>query len=398
MSRIRLIASSDDFLLEERLAAAVSELAAGLGGVEPELLGAETTPETVATELVSRSLFAAERLLVVGDIRSWLDAPAPPGTKVDREEAPDPGPLLQVLAEGLPEGVALVLGAWCGRKPAGELVSAVEAAGSFEWVALPPPPKPWEDAVLSREQRAVLEAVLRRAAGGVVFDRAATSMLLDRLGFAPRLLVSEVRKLAGAAGSEAVDEGLVRRLTFPRERSVEVVRDAVLGRRLEPLLDLISAAEAGEPINDWQGQRLEVDALGPILVGMTASLLLQMLYLRRLVAGTPAEAELAPARTSRKGWYNESFKSGLAPALTARLSDDAPSPLARPGAKPPSPFSLGAVFAGAGRYADDELTAAIASLTRVESGIRQEAVCLATLTAWLTETVGGEPGRAVGQR
>jgi hypothetical protein len=398
MSRIRLIASSDDFLLEERLTAAVAELAVELGGVEPEPLDAEATPEAVATELVSRSLFATERLLVVGDVRSWLDAPAPPGTKTDREEPPDLRPLLQVLAEGPPEGVALVLGAWCGRKPTGELVTAVEAAGTFEWVALPPPPKPWEDAALSREQRAVLEQVLRRAAGVVVFDRAATSLLLDRLGFAPRLLVQEVRKLAGAAGAQTVDEALVRRLTFPRERSVEVVRDAVLGRRIEPLLDLIAAAEAGEPVNDWQGQRLDIDALGAILIGTIGNLLLQMLYLRRLVAATPAEAELAPKRTSRDGWYNRRFKSDLGPVLTARLNDDAPSPLARPGGKPPSVFSLGAVFAGAGRYADDELAAAIAHLTRVEHGLRQEGVRLAALTVWLTDLIGGGPDRAGDQR
>ena len=363
MSRIHLIAASDDYLLEERLGVVVAEVCADLGGVDPEIQADETTPESVATELVSPSLFASDRVLVVPDVRIWLGAPAPAGLKAGKVAVPDLKPLLQVLSEGVPKGMTLVMGAWCGRKPTGELVEAVENAGVFQWIPLPPPPKPWEDAVLSSEQRQVLETVIRRAANGATFSREAMQMLLERLGFAPRLLVQEVRKLIGAAGDSEVDEALVRRLTFPRERSLEVVRDAVLARELEPLLDLVAAASSGSPVNNWQGQRLDAGGLGPVLFGQVTNLQHQMLYARR-------------------------FKNDLAPELIARLKEDAPSPMFRPGGKPPTPFSLGAVFAGAGRYSDDELVASIAGAVSVESGIRQQTFGLETLTAWLAGFVG----------
>jgi len=152
MPRIRLIAASDDYLLEERLDAAVAEVSAELGGVEPEVQGSDATPESVATELVSPSLFAAERLLVVPDAREWLGAPPPAGFKQGDETALDAGPLLEVIAGGVPDGMALVMGAWCGRKPGGTLVEAIDSAGSFLWIPLPPRPKPWEDAILSDQQ------------------------------------------------------------------------------------------------------------------------------------------------------------------------------------------------------------------------------------------------------
>jgi hypothetical protein len=389
MARIRLIAASDDYLLEQRLGAAVADVCADLGGVVPELQGDEATPESVATELVSPSLFASDRVLVAPDVRVWLGAAAPAGFKDGKTAAPDVTPLLHVLAEGLPEGMALVMGAWCGRKPTGELVEAVDRVGSFEWVPLPPPPKPWEDAVLSIEQRQVLEAVVSRAADGVTFSRRAMLMLLERLGFAPRLLVQEVRKLAGAAGGSEVDETLVRRLTFPRERSLEVVRDAVLDRELEPLLDLVAAASSGAPVNNWQGQRLEPGALGPILYSQVTNLQHQMLYLRRVARAAGLERDMAPDQTSRSRWYAGRFKNDLAPELVTRLKQDAPSPMIRPGGKPPTPFSLGAVFRGAGRYSDDELAASIADAGTVESGIRQQTFGLETLTAWLSSFVGG---------
>jgi hypothetical protein len=387
MSRVHLIASSDDFLLEQRLTAAIELECAELGNVEPEIQPDGATPESVATELVSPSLFAASRVLVVPDAREWLGASAPPGQGTGATEPPDSEPLIRVLSDGVPDGMALVLGAWCSRKPAGPLVEALGDAGQVDWIGLPPPPKPWEDAVLSAEQRRVMEAVLEQAAAGVVFSPRARRLLLDRLGFAPRLLVAEVRKLA-AAGGTAVDEDLVRQLTFPRERSLEVVRDAVLDRRLEPLLDLVAAAGAGEPINDWRGQRIEPGGFVRVLYPMIANLQIQMLYLRRVAGSMGLEREMAPERTSVGGWYGKRFKGGIAPDLLDRLSTEGPSPLFRPGVKPPSPWTLGRLFAGAGRYTDIELCSAVADAGSVEVRIRSERQALDALTSWIAAVVG----------
>lgn len=393
MPRIRLIAASDDFLLEERLAAAVDDVSAELGGVEPEVVPEETTPESIATELVSPSLFAADRLLVVRDARTWLGAPPPAGDGRTEETEPDVGPLLRVLENGVPEGVGLVIGAWCGRKPSGKLVDALKKAGEASWIPLPPPPKPWEDAALSREQRQVLEGVVHRAAGEVRFSRRAMRLLLERLGFAPRLLVQEVRKLTAAVAGGEVDEALVRRLVFPRERSLEVVRDAVLDRRLPPLLDLIAAAASGSPVNDWQGRRIAPRKFGPKLLGMVSNLQQQMLYLRRLVAETSLADELDPAAVKTNSWYAQRFKNGVAPRLLEHIDRDAPSPLRSPSGRPPKPFALGGIFRGAAQYTDAELVAAIATGAAVESELRLNDgdIHLEPLTVWLSACVGAGP-------
>jgi hypothetical protein len=385
MSRLALIASRDDYLLEESVARAVDEAVASVGGVEPEVLPDDVTPETVAVELRSPSLFSPTRALVVPEVRSWLRAPAPPGAATDEREV-DVEPLLSALADGVPEGVALVMGAWCGRRPKGPLVAAVESGGRFEWIPVPEPPKPWEDVTLSDEQRKALQRVLVKASQGVRFTADAERLLLERLGFHPRLLVQEARKLATAAsdGGE-VDEGLVRQLTFPRERSLEVVRDAVLRRDACALLDLIDAAAAGVPVRDWQGRQLDGGGLSTVVFAQVFNLVLQLLFLRRTAVAVGMEEELDPVRTSDRAWHSRQFKGRLAPLLLDRLRELSPTPLDR-GGKLPTPWSLGGLFAGAGRYREDELVAALAAGGAVEANLRGP-LAPEALSAWLTRFI-----------
>jgi len=379
---LTLIASSDDYLLEDHLQRAVEATAEALGGVDPEFLPEDVTPETVAVEVQSPSLFNPTRVLVLPEIRRWLDAPAPPGAPKSTAEA-DVGPLVAELGKGLPDGIGVVMGAWCGRQPKGPLVTSVQAAGRFEWVPVPSPPKPWEDAVLSNEQRRVLREVLGRAAGGVRFSSAAENLLLERLGFAPRQLVTEVGKLAAAAGvGVEVDEELVRELTFPRERSLEVVRDAVLQREVAPLLDLLAAAAGGMPIADWRGQRLDPGRLPLVLFPQIFDLVRQMLFLRRTAAATGHLDEMDPKTTSHRGWYGRRFKEGILPELTSALEADGSTPLTKRG-KPPTQWTLGQLFSGAGHYRDEELVAALAVGGEVETQLRGN-MPLAALTVWLT--------------
>jgi hypothetical protein len=379
LCRLSLIASSDDYLLEDSLKRTLSEASAALDGVDPEYLADEVTPEAVAVELCSPSLFSATRVLVVRDVRSWLDASAPPDApKLERVE--DVDALVTAISEGVPEGVALVMGAWCRTKPKGALIDAVKAAGRCEWISLPEPPKPWEDVLLSDEQRSVLRGLLTTAVGELRFTPAAERLLMERLGFAPRLLVAEAAKLAAAAGEDAeVDEELVRQLTFPRERSLEVVRDAVLQRDARTLLDLLGAVSVGIPVTDWQGKRLDSAGLAAVLFAQVANLLTQLLYLRQVAIAAGLEDELEPSRTGERAWYQRRFKTGLATVLLERL--DASSPLAR-GGKSPTAWSLGQLFAGAGRYDDDLLVSALAESGAVEAGLRGP-LALENLSAWI---------------
>jgi hypothetical protein len=392
LSRLALIASRDDYLLDESFSRALEEASAALDGVEPEVMPDDVTPETVAMELRSPSLFSPTRVLAVPDVRSWLGAPAPPGAPSGDSEV-DVEPLLTVLADGVPDGVALVMGAWCGRRPKGPLVEAVESTGRFEWIPVPEPPKPWEDVLLSDGQRAALRRVLAAAAQGARFTPDAERLLLERLGFHPRLLVQEARKLITAAGEGGeVGEQLVRELTFPRERSLEVVRDAVLKRDLRALLDLVGAAAAGVPVRDWQGRRLGSGRLPPIVFAQVFNLVQQLLFLRRTVVALGLEDELDPARTSRRGWHGRRFKGRLAPGLLDRLRELSPTPLDRDG-KLPTAWSLGGLFAGAGRYREDELVAALAVGGAVETSLRGS-LGLEVLSGWVTRFMGSESSAA----
>ncbi len=382
MSRLALIASSNDYLVEESLQEAVNVACDELGGCEPELLPSDVTPEQVAIELRSPSLFTPTRVLVAQEVRWWLDTTTPAGAL--NEKGPhELEPLLEVLGEGVPDGTALVMGAWCGRKPKGPLVTAVDGAGGFRWIPLPDPPKPWEDVQLSADQRRVLSELLARVSGEIRFEGGAKTLLLERLGFDPRRLIQEARKLATAAGAGSVDEALVRRLVLPRERSLEVVRDAVLQRDAAPLMELISSAAAGLTVNDWQGRPMSPDRLGVALCGQLFNLLLQLLFLRRLAvkAGIP---DMGAERTSGGGWYKSVFTPKLAPLLTEQLGDAGLTPLGRKG-KPPTNWNLGQLYRGASLYEEDGLVTALAAAGEVETAQRG-ALGLEALSAWIVST------------
>ena len=76
MAHVYLLASPDDYLLETRVREALASASSELGGVEPEILREETTPEELAVELCSPSLFAPQRVIFAPDIQSWFDIPA----------------------------------------------------------------------------------------------------------------------------------------------------------------------------------------------------------------------------------------------------------------------------------------------------------------------------------
>ena len=384
MARLALIASSNDYLVEESLTDAIAAACDALGGAEVERLSDDISPEDLAVELRSPSLFAPTRVLVVSEIRGWLGAPAPAGALSDPKPA-DPEVLVEVIAEGLPEGTALVMGSWCGRQPKGPLVKAVKDAGGYRWIPLPDRPKPWEDVVLSSDQQRVLAGLLRKVAGDTRFEPAAEQLLLDRLGFDPRRLVSEARTLGAAAGESGVDEELVRRLVFPRERSLEVVRDAVLQRKPEQLLDLIGAAAAGTVVHDWQGRAVSADRMGAILCGQISNLLVQLLDLRRTAVAVGLGAQLDPARTRPDRWYRSVFSSDIAPVIIGHLGEDGPTPLAKKG-KLPTPWTLGQLFRGASLYSDGELEDALVDCGEVEAAQRGM-LKLEALSAWIVSAI-----------
>jgi DNA polymerase III delta subunit len=386
---VHLIASSDDFLLEEQVREVTRAASESFGGVEPEVLPSEITPSDLATELCSPSLFAPQRVFVIPDLRTWVGAPSKGKAKKSGEPEPvDVTPVVGVLEEGLSPDIALIMGAWCKSNPKGPLVKAVSQAGTFEWLPGPDEVKPWEDLELSAEQEKVLRGVLARTAGDVKFSEGAKKLLMHRLGYAPRLLIQEAKKLVAAHVDNTVDEDLVRALCFPRERSLEAVRDAVFDRQVTPILDLLAAVESGVPVRDWRGQLLTEDNVPFMIAAQVGSLCQQMLYLRRLAVRSGMERELAPERTKEPKWYPYRFKNGMGPDLLEHLKTDAPSPMFGSGRKPPTLFSLGQVVKGASRWTDDELVDALAEFGEMEAGLRGT-MSTQGLSVWLTRALGG---------
>lgn len=389
---LALIASSDDFLLERRLADVIGAACEALGVEEPEILPDDVSADTVALELQSPSLFADGRVLVVRDVRGWLDTTAPVGAP-KASGKPELDPLLAVLGDGLAEGMALILGAWCGRRPKGGLVDAVQATGDLQWLALPEPPKPWESVVLSDAQRQVLGDLLRATAGDVVFSRGAAELLMSRLGFAPRQLVQETTKLVAAAGATGqVDEDMVRRLTFPAEQSLETVSEAILERRPDRLVAVIGAADVGTPLRDWQGRLIDQRQVPFVVMAQVSSLLLQLAVVREVATEHGLEKELDPAWVEQSSWYGRRFKNDLGPRLLDALGESAPNPVVRDGRRAPSLWRLGQLVRGAARWSRPELGMALEQLGGLERRLRSDSRVEA-LVAWVAATVAPSDGR-----
>ena len=383
-----LVASADDYLLELALAETVSAVCAEIGDIEPEALPEGLTPEDLSVELCSPSLFAPQRVLVVPEIHTWVDIPArrPPEPRAAEKAVVDAAPVVHVLGEGIADGIALVMGACCHSKPNGALVDAVGEVGEFRWQAVPDPPKPWEDAILSKEQEALLRKLLAKAAGDVRFTPEAARLLFERLGFAPRLLIQEGRKLAAANVDGMVDEELVLALSFPRERSLDVVWDAVFERRAAPILDIMAATEAGIQVKDRQGRAVTAKGAPHMLFNQVASMLQNLLYLRRLAAQHDLLGEMSTDKTRDDFWYPRRFKNGLGPKIIGLVKSDAPSSLQRAGGKPPTLFMLGRLFKGAGRYSDEDLVHALAAMGAVESALRGDMAAEA-LSVWISSVL-----------
>lgn len=380
-SRVVMVASPDDYLLEEARRAALESMVALLDGAEVEEVPEGAPAEDVALLVQSPSLFAERRVLTVSDAGRWLGG-GRRGTKTAPAE--DPTPLVEVLETGLPEETALILAAGSKGPPKGDLASAVEQAGTLDWIPLPEPPKPWEDAGLSADQAQVLRGVLHRAAPEAAFEPEAERLLMERLGFAPRQLAQEARKLASAAGEKTVTTDLVMRLVLPAGRGLEEINRALEECDFRAILRLLARAEQGMIVRDWRGKTLDVEGLAGAIAGLVRATLEKMLYLRRLAVSQGMAEELEPKRNSARDWYKRRFKPALASRLQELIADDSGSPFVRRDGRrtAPSPWSLHLLFRAAGRIPEALMIRALAEAGPVERACRGSAGPEA-VTSWL---------------
>ncbi|RLE26438.1 MAG: hypothetical protein DRJ65_05535 [Acidobacteria bacterium] len=399
-TRLILVAAGDDLLLEDAFRDATERAVGGMPEAAVETLSDDVTPEDVALELNSPSLFNPERVLLVPDISQWVVASTSPGgPKIpSRKDAKGVDalvqPLLSALEDGMPDGVALVMGVWCGAKPTGSLVTAVEDAGHLDWIATPEPPKPWEDCAVSDAQKTVLRRLRVRAAPDARFAPAAEALLFERLGFAPRRLVQETVKLSVAAGPDAlIDEALVRRLVLPLEGSLEKLQDAILGRDIRTAVTFLDEGRRGLPIRDWSGGHIDDGALGIRVFNLAIDTFTRMLYLRGAARAIGAEDELNPQKNSARSWYSQTFKPRLGPKLKSHIEADPGAPFrsgpkGKTKTKAPTPWAMQRLFRGASLYSDEDLIRSLIEAGQIERRLRRPGNSLEAVPGWLLLTLG----------
>ena len=221
---VRLVVGDEGLLVERAVAAATAAARRQDPDVEVRTLKANEITAGVLAELVSPSLFAESRVVV---LEAAQDANAEVTTVlVEYAKAPTDGVALVVVHPGGAKGKALV----DGLKKAG---AAVSEAARF---------KPWEN-----DRRAdFVRNEIRQAGGGITGE--ALSLLLEAVGADLRELAAAASQLVSDSGGQ-VDADSVRR--FHRGRAdvtgFAVAEKAVSGDRAGALEALRYALDTGVP-------------------------------------------------------------------------------------------------------------------------------------------------------
>jgi len=345
--RLILLASPDEFLLELERSDTVAEWVRDHPDGELVTLDPVPAPARLVQELVNRSLFATERLVVVPTAATYL------GSK-EAERAS--GELLAGALEPLPlTDCSLLLCAVCGP-PKGPLAALLESRGEVRFLPVPDAPKPWEKVRFSKSQRVVLERVISRVAPTVAGHSDVVDALCEAYGF-------HVRELAQAAERVATGGDLsptaVRAIVGAGEVSLQQLEDAILERDRAAVARFFGVLAAGGVLVNWRGETIDDGGVGAVLSGTIHRLLRGALATRVHAARCDLTSELDPARCSAQYWYPRVYKPRLHERLSAEIANHDDSPLL--GA---TQWQLHRMFRFAAAYQEEELIDAIARLAR----------------------------------
>ncbi|MFH1177078.1 MAG: hypothetical protein V1750_06685 [Acidobacteriota bacterium] len=347
-SPLVLLASPDDYLVELERSARVAAWVAANPGLEVVALDPAPAPPGLLRELLNRSLFSPDRLLVIADARPYFAKVA----QKDKEIL-DLATALKTLSL---DGIGLLLAAVAEEEPAGPLVEVFRARGEVQFLPLPPPPKPWEEVRVSPAQRRVLEDVIRRVAPPVLEHSEAVDALCETYGFRVRELAQAAQRLI--TGGELTATA-VRAQAGAGETSLGDLEDALRRRDVRLAAGFLATLAGGGALVAWRGERVDEERLGATLAGALGRLLRQALAVRAHARQAGLEPELDPRACQSSSWYPRVFKPRIHPRLAADIEGTPGSPLA--GA---SPWALHHAFALAASYEDAELLAALTGLAR----------------------------------
>lgn len=367
-----LLASPDEYLLELERQDTVAAWVASHPDGEAATLDPAPPPARLVEELVNRSLFAPERLVVVPDGSPYFAA---------RGDERGWGEALAGALGTLPLGDAtLLISAVLGQEPKGALADLLRSRDGMRFLSTPAAPKPWEDVVVSDAQRTVLRRVVARVAPAVAEHPEAVDALCEAYGF-------KVRELAQAAGRIALagdfSPEAVRAQAGVGECSLQRLETALIERDRNAVAVLLGRLTAGGVLVDWWGEGVDAGGVGPVLTGMLNRTGRLALAMRCHAQRCGLTKELDPGRCAAQYWYGGTYKKRLHDALVADAAAAGDSPIAGM-----SPWTAHRAFRLAAAYEEAELLALLAALARcgVERAPARDAVpvltpLLLTLTA-----------------
>ena len=349
---VLLIASPDDYLLE--LEHRDFEAAWRETHPQGEALAFAQAPSAVrlVQELASPSLFASERLLIVADSGSYRSAGG----------QGEGATLAQALTSLSLSDVTLLLTAVVKSAPAGPVVEAVQARGEVRFLALPETPKPWEEARVSTAQRLLLVSVIARVAPALADQREVVDALCEAYGFRPREMAQAAERLLLTGETSAA---AVRAQAGVGECTLRSLEEVLLNRDAARFARFAGVLASGGALTDWRGEVVAPDRVAMVLVSTLGRLLRQALAVRGHAARAGLSGELEPRRCAGRGWYSQTFKSGLLPVLSEDIEATPASPVSSM-----TPWQLHRAFRLAAAYSDAELVSALGGLaeSRAERG------------------------------
>ncbi|MCX7895155.1 MAG: hypothetical protein N2447_04240 [Thermoanaerobaculum sp.] len=258
-------------------------------------------------EVQTPSLFASQRLLLIPHGEPYF-ALGPAAARA----------LGQALANPAGEVLWVGLFAVLPQPPAGPLVEVLGAVAELEHLALPPPPKPWEEVRLSGEQKALLTQLVAEAAPDLLAQPEVLEALFAAHGFAPGQLVQAARSLwqSGELTAQAA-----RQTAVAWTCSASELEQAGQSANWPRLAYLLGQLAHGAVLESFRGEQASGRRAADLAAGMLARACVAALTVRLLAERAGLATDLDPRRVAQPAWYPRDFKPRIYPKLLAAAGE-----------------------------------------------------------------------------
>ncbi|MGC8915869.1 MAG: hypothetical protein ACP5NF_02675 [Thermoanaerobaculum sp.] len=348
-----MVTSPDEYLLEKARKAFQAEFQRLFPQGEMVVADPPWEVGRLCQEVQTPSLFAAERLILVPAASAYFALP-PKACQALGAALKDPAP-----------GVLWVgLFAELTEAPRGPLAAELEDLGEWDHLALPPPPKPWEDVKLSREQKSLLKELLAQEVPQLAEHEDVLDVLLETHGFSPRTLCQAAQ---GLVASQELTPEAARRTGGRPTLAFGDLEKALQQGDWPKIASALGQLAEGATLATFRGEEASGRRASDLVAGFLARACLQALTVRLLAERAGLAGELSPQKVAHPAWYPREFKPRIYPKLLAAAQETPELGLAER-----SPWSLHVSFRLAARFPKERLVAALGTLLR-SGALRAEA-------------------------